>query len=145
MIFISIFTAIILIGLLIASSNALMQETLNKRRNSELFKQLGKYDYEPITDLSYEYLDSLSLDDERIVKEYENIADILHVEFGITVTTELCFLAAHSRRIDSLSHLWRYTITSKYKGDFLSSDKSYSTRQEALCAAFSHILKEKWI
>ena len=138
MIFISIFTAIILIGLLIASSNALMQETLNKRRNSELFKQLGKYDYEPITDLSYEYLDSLSLDDERIVKEYENIANMLLEKFGITVWTQ-------GDTSPTGSHLWSYWFTSKYKGDFLSSKKSYSTRQEALRAAFIHILKEKWI
>jgi len=137
MIFIPIFTAIILIGLLIASSNALMQETLNKRKNSELFKKLSKYDYEPITGLSLEELDSLSLDDERIVKEYENIANMLREKFGITVRT-------HSR-IDSLSHLWRYTITSKYKGDFLNSDKIYPTKQKALRAAFIHILKEKWI
>jgi hypothetical protein len=138
MIFISIFTAIILIGLLIASSNALMQETLNKRKNSELFKQLGKHSYEPITPgFSLEELDSLSLDDERIVREYENITNMLREKFGITVRT-------HSR-IDSLSHLWRYTITSKYKGDFLNSDKNYSTRQKALRAAFIHVLKEKWI
>jgi hypothetical protein len=129
MIFISIFTAIILIGLLIASSN--------KRKNSGLFKQLGRYDYEPITGLSLEELDNLPLDDERIIEEYENIANMLREKFGITVRT-------HSR-IDSLSHLWRYTITSKYKGDFLNSDKNYSTRQEALRAAFIHILKEKWI
>ena len=138
MILISIFTAIILIGLLIVSDN--------KGKNSGLFKQLGKYDYEPITPgFSLEELDVLPLNDKIIHEEYENILNMLVMKFGITVTTELCFLAAHSRRIDSLSHLWRYTITSKYKGDFLNSDKNYTTRQEALRAAFIHILKEKWI
>jgi hypothetical protein len=127
MIFIPIFTAIILIGLLIASSN--------KRKNSELFKQLGKHGYEPITPgFSLEELDSLSLDDERIVKEYENILNMLVMKFEILVLPLQFFKSG-----------WRYTITSKYKGDFLNSDKNYSTRQEALRAAFIHILKEKWI
>jgi hypothetical protein len=126
MIFIPIFTAIILIGLLIASSN--------KRKNSELFKQLGKHGYEPITGLSLEELDNLPLDDERIIEEYKNIADILFEESGILVLPLQFFKSG-----------WRYTITSKYKGDFLNSDKNYSTRQEALRAAFIHILKEKWI
>jgi len=134
MIFIPIFTAIILLGLLIASSNALMQETLNKRKNSGLFKQLGRYDYEPITGLSLEEFDNLPLDDERIIKEYENIIDILHVEFGIMIWVRL--------KDDSL---WKYSVTSVYKGDFLNSDKNYPTRQEALRAAFIHVLKEKWI
>jgi hypothetical protein len=126
MIFISIFTAIILIGLLIASSN--------KRKNSGLFKQLGRYDYEPITGLSLEELDVLPLNDKIIHEEYENIIDILHVEFGIMIWVRL--------KDDSL---WKYSVTSAYKGDFLSSDKNYTTRQEALRAAFIHILKEKWI
>ena len=126
MIFIPIFTAIILLGLLIASSN--------KRKNSGLFKQLGKYDYEPITGLSLEELDNLPLDDERIVKEYENIIDILHVELGIMIWVIL--------KDDSL---WKYSVTSAYKGDFLGSKKSYSTKQEAYHDTFIHILKEKWI
>jgi hypothetical protein len=126
MIVIIIFIGIILLGLLIASSN--------KRKNSGLFKQLGRYDYEPITGLSLEELDNLPLDDERIIKEYKNIIDILHVEFGIMTWVIL--------KDDSL---WKYSVTSAYKGDFLGSKKSYSTRQEALRAAFIHVLKEKWI
>ena len=126
MIVIIIFIGIILLGLLIASSN--------KRKNSGLFKQLGRYDYEPITGLSLEQLDNLLLNDERIIKEYKNIIDILHVEFGIMTWVIL--------KDDSL---WKYSVTSAYKGDFLGSKKSYSTRQEALRAAFIHILKEKWI
>jgi hypothetical protein len=125
MILISIFTAIILIGLLIASSN--------KRKNSELFKQLGKHGYEPITGLSLEELDNLPLDDERIIEEYKNIADILFEESGILVLLLRQLIG------------WTYSVTSKYKGDFLSSDKNYPTRQEALRAAFIHVLKEKWI
>jgi hypothetical protein len=125
MIFISIFTAIILIGLLIASSN--------KRKNSELFKQLGKHGYEPITGLSLEELDNLPLDDERIIEEYKNIADILFEESGILVLLLRQLIG------------WTYSVTSKYKGDFLNSDKNYYTRQEALRAAFIHVLKEKWI
>jgi hypothetical protein len=127
MILISIFTAIILLGLLIASSN--------KRTNRGLFKQLGKHGYEPITPgFSLEELDNLPLDDERIVKEYENILNMLVMKFGILVLPLQFFKSG-----------WRYTITSKYKGDFLNSDKNYYTRQEALRAAFIHILKEKWI
>ena len=127
MIVITIFTAMILLGLLIAS--------INKRKNSGLFKRLSKYDYEPITPgFSLEQLDNLLLNDERIIKEYKNIIDILHVEFGIMTWVIL--------KDDSL---WKYSVTSAYKGDFLGSKKSYSTRQEALRAAFIHILKEKWI
>jgi hypothetical protein len=127
MIVITIFTAMILLGLLIAS--------INKRKNSGLFKRLSKYDYEPITPgFSLEQLDNLLLNDERIIKEYKNIIDILHVEFGIMIWVIL--------KDDSL---WKYSVTSAYKGDFLGSKKSYSTRQEALRAAFIHILKEKWI
>jgi hypothetical protein len=127
MIVITIFTAIILIGLLIA--------LINKRKNRGLFKQLGKYGYEPITpEFSLEQLDNLPLDDERIVKEYKNIIHILHVEFEIMTWVIL--------KDDSL---WKYSVTSAYKGDFLGSKKSYSTRQEAYRAAFIHVLKEKWI
>jgi len=125
MIFILIFTAIILIGLLIASSN--------KRKNSELFKQLSKHGYEPITGLSLEELENLPLDDERIIEEYKNIADILFEESGILVLLLRQLIG------------WTYSVTSKYKGDFLNTDKNYYTRQEALRAAFIHILKEKWI
>jgi hypothetical protein len=131
MILISIFTAIILIGLLIT--------LINKRKNSGLFKRLSKYDYESITpEFSLEELDNLPLDDERIVKEYESIANMLLEKFGITVWTQ-------GDTSPTGSHLWSYWFTSKYKGDFLSSDKNYPTRQEALRAAFIHILKEKWI
>jgi hypothetical protein len=131
MIFITIFTAIILIGLLIT--------LINKRKNSGLFKRLSKYDYESITpEFSLEELDNLPLDDERIVKEYESIANMLLEKFGITVWTQ-------GDTSPTGSHLWSYWFTSKYKGDFLSSDKNYPTRQEALRAAFIHILKEKWI
>jgi len=126
MIVIIIFTAIILLGLLIASSN--------KRKNSGLFKKLSKYGYETITGLSLEQLDNLPLDDERIIKEYKNIADILLEEFGITVYTQE----------DSASLLWSYSVNCIHKGDFLNSDENYSTRQEALRAAFIHVLKE-WI
>ena len=125
MIVITISTTIILIWLLIALSNA--------RKNSGLFKQLGKYGYEPITPgFSLEQLDNLPLDDERVVEEYKNIADILLEEFGILVLT-LQLLPG-----------WRYSITSRYKGDFLGSDKNYPTKQEAYRAAFIHVLKE-WI
>jgi hypothetical protein len=127
MIVIIIFIIIILLGILIASSN--------KRKNSGLFKKLGKYKYEPLTPgFSLEELDNLPLDDGRIVKEYENIADILHVEFGIMIWVIL--------KDDSL---WKYSVTSAYKGDFLGSKKSYSTKQEAYHDTFIHILKEKWI
>jgi hypothetical protein len=125
MIVVTISTTIILIWLLIALSNA--------RKNRGLFKQLGKYGYEPITpEFSLEQLDNLPLDDERIVKEYKNIADILLEEFGILVLP--------------LQQLpgWRYSVTSKYKGDFLGSKKNYLTKQEAYRAAFIHVLKE-WI
>jgi len=127
MIVIIIFIGIILLGLLITSSNA--------KTNRGLFKQLGRYGYEPITPgFSLEELDLLPLNDKIIHEEYENIADILHVEFGIMIWVIL--------KDDSL---WKYSVTSAYKGDFLGSKKSYSTRQEALRAAFIHVLKEKWI
>jgi hypothetical protein len=126
MIVITIFTAIILLGLLINSNN--------KRKNTGLFKKLGKYDYKPITGLSLEQLDNLPLNDKIILEEYKNIADILLQEFGITVYTQE----------DSASLLWSYSVNCIHKGDFLNSDENYSTRQEALRAAFIHVLKE-WI
>jgi hypothetical protein len=127
MIVIPIFTAMILLGILIASSN--------KRKNSELFKKLGRYDYKPITGFSLEELDLLPLNDKIIHEEYENIANMLREKFGITIWSQ----------IDPISFLWKYWFTSKYKGDFLSSNKTYSTKQEAYRDAFIHILKEEFI